>query len=48
MKRLLQFIGLVNYFRDHVSKMTAMVKPLRALIDVKEYKRTKHSTSVIL
>ncbi len=28
-KALLQFIGLVNYFRDHVPKMTEMVQPLR-------------------
>jgi hypothetical protein len=27
-KALLQFIGLANYFRDHVSHMTEMVKPL--------------------
>ena len=40
-KALLHFIGLVKYFRDHVPKMTKMVKPLRALVDVKKYKRTK-------
>ena len=40
-KAILQFIGLVNYFRDHVPKMAEMVKPLRALIDVKKYKHTK-------
>ena len=28
-KALLQFIGLVNYFRDHVPKMTEMVQLLR-------------------
>ena len=28
LKTLLQFIGLVNYFRDHVPQMTEMVKPL--------------------
>ena len=28
-KALLQFVGLVNYFRDHVPKMTEMVQPLR-------------------
>ena len=28
-KALLHFIGLVNYFRDHVPQMTEMVKPLR-------------------
>ena len=26
-KALLQFIGLVNYFRDHVPKMTEMFNP---------------------
>ena len=39
-KALLHFIGLVSYFRDHVP-MTEMVKPLRALVDIKKYKRTK-------
>ncbi len=28
-KNLLQFIGLANYFRDHVPNMTEMVQPLR-------------------
>jgi len=40
-KALLQFIGLVNYFRDHVPQMTAMVQPLRKLIDMKKYKDSK-------
>ena len=40
-KALLHLIGLVNYFRDHVPKMTEMVKTRRALVDVKKYKRTK-------
>ena len=31
-KNLLQFIGLANYFRDHVPRMTEMVQPLRKLI----------------
>ena len=31
-KALLQFIGLANYFRDHVPNMTEMVQPLRKLI----------------
>ena len=37
-KNLLQFIGLANYFRDHVPKMTEMVQPLRKLIPLKKYK----------
>jgi len=37
-KELLQFIGLVNYFRDHVPYMTEMVHPLRALVNKKKYK----------
>jgi len=37
-KALLQFIGLVNYFRDHVPNMTEMVPPLRALVNMKKYK----------
>jgi len=40
-KALLQLIGLVNYFRDHVPQMTAMVQPLRKLIDMKKYKDSK-------
>ena len=41
---LLQFIGLVNYFRDHVPHMTEMVQPLRKLIDIKKYKGSKKLT----
>ena len=37
-KALLQFIGLVNYFRDHVPQMTEMVKPLREFVEQKKYK----------
>ena len=37
-KALLQFIGLVNYFCDHVPQMTEMAKPLRELINQKKYK----------
>ena len=37
-KALLQFIGLANYFRDHVPNMTEMVQPLRALIPLRAYK----------
>ena len=35
-KALFQFIGLANYFRDHVPKMTEMVQPLRKLMDMKK------------
>ena len=37
-KNLLQFIGLANYFRDHVPNMTEMVQPLRKLIPLKKNK----------
>ena len=37
-KALIQFIGLVNYFRDHVPQMTEMCKPLRELVEQKKYK----------
>ncbi len=37
-KALLQFIGLVNYFRDYNPHMTEMVQPLWKLIDIKKYK----------
>ena len=37
-KNLLQFIGLANYFRDHVPRKTEMVQPLRKLIPLKAYK----------
>ena len=40
-KALLQFIGLVNYFRNQVPHMTEMVQPLRKLIDIKKYKGSK-------
>ena len=35
-KDMQAFLGLVNYFRDHVPNMTELVKPLRALIDNKK------------
>ncbi len=35
-----QFIGLANYFRDHVPNMTEMVKPLRDMIPLGKYQRT--------
>jgi hypothetical protein len=35
-----QFIGLANYFRDHVPYMTDMVKPLRDMIPLGKYQRT--------
>ena len=35
-KELQAFLGLVNYFRDHVPNMTGLVKPLRVLIDTKK------------
>jgi hypothetical protein len=41
---LFQFIGLANYFRDHVPKMTEMVQPLRKLMDMKKYKGSKKLT----
>ena len=43
-KALLQFIGLANYFRDHLPKMTEMVQPLRKLMDMKKYKGSKKLT----
>jgi hypothetical protein len=36
--KLLQFIGLAIYFRDHVPRMTEMVQPLRKRIPLKAYK----------
>ena len=43
-KALLQFIGLVNYFRDHVPHMTEMVQALRKLIDIMKNKGSKKLT----
>jgi len=37
-KQLLMFIGLVNYFRDHVPHMTELMKPLRDMHNPKSYK----------
>ena len=42
-KALLQFIGLANYFRDHVPNMTETVKPLRELINANKYKGSNKS-----
>jgi cleavage and polyadenylation specificity factor subunit 1 len=39
-KEMLQFIGLVNYFRDHVPNMTEMAKSLRDMIPQGKYQRT--------
>ena len=39
-KEMFQFIGLANYFRDHVPNMTDMVKPLRDMIPLGNYQRT--------
>jgi hypothetical protein len=39
-KEMSQFIGLANYFRDHVPNMTEMVKPLRDMIPLGKYQRT--------
>jgi len=38
-KEMLQFIGLANFFRDHVPHMTEMVKPLRDMIPHGRYQR---------
>jgi len=42
-KALLQFIGLVNYFRDHVPYMMEMVQPLQGFqevdLDIRECRR---------
>jgi hypothetical protein len=43
-KALLQFIGLANYFRDHVPNMTEMFEPLRKLMNMKKYKGSKKLT----
>ena len=37
-EKLLQFIGLASYFRNHVPNRTEMVQPLRKLIALKKYK----------
>jgi len=43
-KALLQFIGLAKYFRDHVPNVTEIIQPLRKLMDMKKYKRSKKLT----
>lgn len=45
-KELQGFIGLVNYFRDHVPDMTGLVKPLRVLIDTKKKNQRLTWTSI--
>ncbi len=37
---MLKFIGLANYFRDHVPNMTEMVKPLLDIIPLGKCQRT--------
>ena len=37
-KQIQMFIGLANYFRDHVPNMTEMTKPLRDMFSPKTYK----------
>jgi hypothetical protein len=39
MKSMKSFLGLINYFRDHVSNMSSKVKPLQDM--VKNYDRRK-------
>ena len=39
-KEMLQFLGLVNYFRDHAPNMIEMAKPLRDMIPEGKYQRT--------
>jgi hypothetical protein len=41
-KEMLQFIGLANYFQDHVPNMTEMVKPLRDMIPLGKYQSDSH------
>ena len=46
-KDLQAFLGLVNYFRDHVRSMTEHVKPLRALIDPSKKNKTLQWNEVV-
>ena len=39
-KKMLQFLDLVNYFRDYAPNMTEMAKPLRDMIPEGKYQRT--------
>ena len=40
-KEMLQFLGLINYFRDHVHNITEDTKPLRDMVDMQKYKSSK-------
>ena len=40
-KEMLQFLGLVNYFREHLDHMTEETKPLRDMVDMQRYKASK-------
>ena len=40
------FIGLVNYFRDHVPYMTELMKPLRNMHNFKSYEPICQSLTV--
>ena len=39
-KEMIQFLGLVNYFRDHATNITEKAKPLREMIPQGKYQRT--------
>ncbi len=41
-KELQAFLGLINYFRDHVADMTELERPLRALMDHSKKNFTLH------
>jgi len=39
-KAILQSIGLANYFRDHVTNMTDLLKPFRVMLPLGRHQRT--------
>ena len=39
-RAILQSIGLANYFRDHVTNMTDLVKPFRVMLPLGRHQRT--------
>ena len=40
-QEMLQFLGLVNYFRRHLGQMTELTQPLRDMVDMQNYKKKK-------
>jgi hypothetical protein len=41
LKELYQFVGVANYFRDHIADHSIIVRPLQEMIDISRKQKTK-------